>query len=97
MNSFNAFVPFIEAGNNQDILLKKTEFRRKVVELKKYYKESKNVNLEYFKKDFDDENFRSKLEGINKIYEEDKKNRINKFCLLYFRKLSTSFNFKIIR
>ena len=75
MNSFNAFVPFIEAGNNMDILLKKTEFRNKVDELKKYYKESKNVNLEYFKKDFDDENFRSKLEEINIIYEEDKKNK----------------------
>ena len=80
MNSFYAFIQFINTVNDDDKYRKKKEFKRKLDELKKFYEESKNVNLEYFKNDFNDENYDNIEKEITKIYNEDKKkNQLTNF------------------
>jgi len=73
MDSFYAFIQFINTANDNDKYRKKTEFKRKLNELKKYYEESKNVNLEYFKNDFNNADFDKIEKDITKIYNEDKR------------------------
>ena len=87
MDSFYAFIQFIETGHNYDKLRKKNEFKCKLTELKKYYEESKNINLEYFKNDYNDENYVNILKIINDKYEEDiKKNQLTNFCYYIIEK-----------
>ena len=74
MDSFYAFIQFINIANDDDKWRKKSEFKRKLNELKKYYEESKNVNLKYFKNDFNNVEFDNIEKGITRIYNEDKRN-----------------------
>ena len=53
------------------------EFKRKFDELKKFYEESKNVQLEYFKNDFDDAQLEKLEEVIDKKYNEEKNKPMN--------------------
>jgi hypothetical protein len=81
MDSFYAFIQSIDTGHNYDKLRKKNEFKCKLTELKKYYEESKNINLEYFKNDFNDENYANIIKIINDKYNEDKRyNQLTNFC-----------------
>ena len=72
MSSFYTFIQYINIANDDDKWRKKDEFKRKLDELKKYYEESKNVNLEYFKNDFNSNDFDNIEKAIAKKYNEDK-------------------------
>ena len=74
MNAFNAFIQFIEQEDNIIVMNQKREFTQKLRELKKYYEESKNVNMEYFKNDYNDNKYNKVQEEINNKYNEDKSN-----------------------
>ena len=74
MNSLNAFIIYIDAGNDIDKMRKNKEFTRKLNELNKFYKESQNINQEYFKYDYSDYNFNKIQEELTKKYNDDKKN-----------------------
>ena len=70
MKSFNAFIQYIDDGNDNTI--KKREFTRKLNELNKYCEESKNVNQEYFKNDFNDQTCNKIIDEVTQKYNEDK-------------------------
>ena len=70
MKSFNAFIQYIDEGN--DSTIKKREFTRKLNELNKYCEESKNVNQEYFKNDFNDQTCNKIIDEVTQKYNEDK-------------------------
>ena len=80
MKSFNVFIQYIDNGNEFNRSIKKTEFTRKLNELNKYCEESKNVNQEYFKNDFNDETCNNIIEKVTQKYNEDKeKNNLTNF------------------
>lgn len=68
MNSFYAFIHYIDVGNNLDKISKKEEFECKLKNLNKYYIESMNVNQEYFKNDYTDEQFNDIIRVIDNKY-----------------------------
>ena len=71
MNSFNAFIQYIESND----IFNKNQFDRKLKELNKYYTECNNVNQEYFKNDFDFDNYNKIEKEITNMYNEDKVNK----------------------
>ena len=68
MNSFYAFIHYIDVGKNFDKISKKEEFECKLKNLNKYYIESMNVNQEYFKNDYTDEQFNDIIRVIDNKY-----------------------------
>ena len=82
MNSLNAFIQYIDTSKDNKKYMKKKEFTRKLNELNKSYEESRNVNQEYFEKDYDEETLNNILEIINKKYNEGKeKKELTNFIL----------------
>ena len=80
MNSLYAFTQYIDFGNNINRMRKLQEFERKMKELNKSYEESKNVNIEYFKNDYTDEEYINiEQQIINKYNEDKEKNELTKF------------------
>ena len=80
MDTLSPFIESFDANNDIEKINMKNEFSRKLSELKKYNKESKNVNQDYFKKDYNNQKYNQIMETINKKYDEDKeKNQLTNF------------------
>ena len=72
MNTLYEFIKNIYTANDDEKFMKYKEFKHKLDELKKYYEESKNVDQEYFKKDFDNETYKNIEQTITRKYNEEK-------------------------
>ena len=81
MNSLYAYIHYIDVGENFDKMSKKEEFECNLEKLTKSLKESININQEYFKDDYNDEEFNKIIEGIDNKYNDDKEeNELIYFC-----------------
>ena len=76
MEYLNKFIKSITYENDNDSK-KYNEFKHKLKELKKYSEESKNVDQEYFKSDFNINTFESIKEKITKRFDEEKEDPTN--------------------
>jgi hypothetical protein len=81
MNSLYAYIHYIDVGENFDKMSKKEEFECNLEKLTKSFKESININQDYFKDDYNDEEFKKIIEGIDNKYNDDKEeNELIYFC-----------------
>jgi hypothetical protein len=81
MNSLYAYIHYIDVGENFDKMSKKEEFECNLEKLTKSFKESININQDYFKDDYNDEEFKKIIERIDNKYNDDKEeNELIYFC-----------------
>ena len=81
MNSFYAYIHYIDVGENFDKMIKKEEFECNLEKLTKSFRESINSNQDYFKDDYNDEEFNKIIERIDNKYNDDKEeNELIYFC-----------------